>query len=436
MDEALGATMKPAWARHALDDFGASRLLRWSLLFGLFVVLLFFAHANVLRHPRFWAEEGTVYYQYCARRDVAACLSFAHIGGLQLIENLLVFFATRGPLQFAPAITTYGSLAILCLIVVQLIAFAQAARLGLAASCLLVAALCLLPANYETWLTATNVQWVCAISALLVLASPSPAAARGRWLQIGWLAVCGLSGIPSVLTAPLFGVRMLDERSSYATALFVAIAGAGVVQVLAVHFLGEHAARPFALHPSVFLAADSLQTIWAPVFSVDAANSMAAAATSPQFWASLAAWTGCVALALAVAALLALAGFTSPSRRFALYLVLGGLFVTNVQVFCALDQKEILSGWGGARYFLFGSACLSLLAALGTTSTYRALRAASFCALFAIVIAGVVTAKFSELPSSFSGPDWRRELKNCPPDAPCAVSVWPYGWTITVVRDR
>jgi len=432
MDDALGATKtvtKIAIWRYALRDL---RLLRWPLLFGLFVLLLFFAHANVLRHPRFWAEEGSVYFQYCAGRDVFACLSFAHIGGLQLFENLFVLFATRAPPLVAPGITTYSSLAVLCVIFAQVIAFTQASRLGLAASCLLVAALCLLPANYETWLTATNVQWVCAISALLVLVSPTPATVRGRWLQTGWLAACGLSGIPSMLTAPLFGVRMVHERSPHAVALFAAMAGAGVVQVLALHFLGEHAPRAFALHPSVFLAADSLQTVWAPVLSVDAASWIAAAVTSSQFGTSLAAWAACVGLALAVAVPLALAPWTSPSRRLALYLVLGGLFVTNVQVFCALDQQEILSGWDGARYFLFGSACLCLLAALGTTSSYLALRGASFCVLIAIAIAGFVTAEFSGIASSFSGPDWRRELKSCPSDGPCAVSIWPNGWTITV----
>ncbi len=436
MEETLGggATTRVTWTHNPRWDPGANRLYRWSLLFGLFVVLLCFAHAKVLLHPRFWAEEGREYYPYCAQHDALACLSFAHVGGVQLVENLFVFFATRTPLLLAPAITTYASLAILCVVVAQVIAFAEAFRLGSLASGLLVAAFSLLPANYETWLTATNVQWVFGVSSLLVLVSPAPATVLGRWLQIGWLAACGVSGIPSVVTAPLFGLRILDERSWNAAGLFAAIAGAGVAQLFAVQFLGLHAPRPFQLLPDVFLAADSLQTIVAPVFSVRVADWVATVVTSPQALISLMALVGCVVLALGVSAAIAFAAVTSPSRRAALYLVLGGLFVTNVQVFGALDQKALVSAFGGARYFLFGSACLCLLAELGTTSSYRVLRAASFCALFAIIVAGVVTTKFSGIRLNVSGPNWGRELEKCPVDAPCSVSIWPYGWTVTVER--
>src|SRR5689334_20802851 len=73
----------------------------------LFVFLSIAKAPAVLLATRFWAEEGTLFYPHLRPLGMLGALLFIYSGSLYLIPGLTVFAATKVPLLYAPAVTTY-----------------------------------------------------------------------------------------------------------------------------------------------------------------------------------------------------------------------------------------------------------------------------------------------------------------------------------------
>ena len=89
-------------------------------LFLILVVILVWRAPNLLRAPRFWAEEGRVYFKFAYEHGFFRSLYFIHwwMGYLYLLPNISAAIAAHMlPLEYAPFATTYAAL------VVQLIPF-------------------------------------------------------------------------------------------------------------------------------------------------------------------------------------------------------------------------------------------------------------------------------------------------------------------------
>jgi hypothetical protein len=411
-----------------------AKVARRVILLSIALLLILLRARWPLVNPRFWAEEGSVYYVHCSASTFLGCIAFIHIGGLQLLLNGSSYLSTIVPIVYAPVITTYISFIVIVIVVGQAIAFCERYELDYSSSILLVAAICLLPATYETWLTATNIQWLCGVSMLIILVTLGPEPKRNTWIQAGWAAACCLSGIPSVLTAPLFALRFAIDRSRAAAIIFLVATACALLQLALLHYFGAPASRPLAIRPVTFLLAGALQTIVAPLFTVDLASKLASAINAPA--SAIVSSVGCVVLAAAVAIPISRAAFGGAHSRPALLILAAWVFVTTIQVFGALDQVGLISGFGGSRYFLFGSVCLCLICSLGTASPNRRLRRISYGAVTAICISGIATTMFSRWPSYFSGPPWTPQIEACPLEAPCQVSIWPAGWTMEITRRR
>ena len=137
-----------------------------------FVALSFVKAPNVLIEPRFWAEDGAFYFTDFRTLGAWGALVYVTNGNYQLLTNLLVYLATKVPLAHAPAVTTYGAYLVEALVVVLIHAVVVGYGINRPVGLLLVAAWTLMPASYETWASATNVQWICSVSMLLMLMLP------------------------------------------------------------------------------------------------------------------------------------------------------------------------------------------------------------------------------------------------------------------------
>jgi hypothetical protein len=183
-----------------------------SLIFIGFTSAALLREPDLLRHPRFWAEEGTSWFQYAISHSTLSTLVYIQpfTGYLNLVANLAAIAAAKTALwfglQYAPLATTLVAL-LTQLFVFALILFGSSALFDslwkAVAGCMI--ALFAATATGEIWLTTINVITYMGLISMLFLFErtwdwPRP----WRWLSRGMLAFCALSSPYSVALVPLF----------------------------------------------------------------------------------------------------------------------------------------------------------------------------------------------------------------------------------------
>lgn len=192
----------------------------WKLAaFAAVLAATFMRAPSILLEPRFWAEEGTLYFRNAFNHSFWEGLFFVPkrtAGYFALSANLPTTLAAYAvPLRYAPAVTTYFSL------IVQLIPFAiilwgksfvWEARLQkiLACAVLLFAA----TASGEAWLNTINLQVYCGIISLILLAEDLSEAAGKKLALYGVIqAFCALSGVYSTFLFFAFAIKLYQYPS-------------------------------------------------------------------------------------------------------------------------------------------------------------------------------------------------------------------------------
>ena len=398
----------------------------------LFVALSFVKAPQVLLEPRFWAEDGAFYLTDFRSRDMWGALVYITNANYQILVNLLVYLATQVPLIHAPAVTTYGAYLVEALVVVLIHAVVIGYGINRLVGLLLVAAWTLMPASYETWASTTNLQWICSVSMLLVLALPHGSIERNFAKALVWVAACGLTGVPSCMLAPGYLARAYTERSKHFALLGAVLALCSLVQ-LAVLLRYGAGARSFNVDPRMLTLPTLLQTIFVPLFGVDWVGELAAPLRAGA--RALTAFTVLGGLSLMVLA----TGMAVRAQRSAVILIIAGLWilVSLLNTFGALGPPiELISGKGSSRYFLFGAMCFCLLLAIGTTARSRL--GSTVAAALLLIIVGTSAAQLGSpwQAEHTEGPSWKRELAKCAPAAPCEVAIWPKGWSVKLQSAR
>ena len=160
----------------------------WLLALAIFiyVAIVFTKAPTLFTDPRFWAEEGVVFFPRCQKGGFIECISYLHLGSYQLLANVAVYLSTKVPLVFAPSVTSFFALALQTVVAAQLFILAKAYRLSTAVALLLWSAWALLPQTFEVDMSATNMRWNAGASVLLIFAMPL------EWLTERWKVCCDL----------------------------------------------------------------------------------------------------------------------------------------------------------------------------------------------------------------------------------------------------
>jgi len=406
-------------------------------LFGylaLFVALSFVKAPAVLTDPRFWAEDGAFYFKDFRALDAWGALLHVTNGNYQFLTNVLVYLATKVPLVHAPAVTTYGAYLVEALAVVLIHAVVVGYRVNRLAGLLLVAAWTLMPASYETWASATNVQWTCSVSMLLVLMLPGATIERHFAQTLVWTAICGLTGVTSCMLAPGYLARAWIDRSRHFAVLGTLLALCALLQLAVLMRYGYGAAdRSFVLDPRILTLPTLLQTILVPLFGVEWIGKLSTPLREGA--RALSAFVYLAGLSLMLFAVVA----ARRAQPTAIVLIVAGLWalVSLVNTFGALGPPlELMSGKGSARYFLFGAMCFCLLLAIGTAAGSR--HQSVIAAVLLLAIVGKSIAQIGErwTIEHVEGPSWKQELAKCAAAAPCEVAIWPKGWSVRLQSAR
>jgi hypothetical protein len=386
---------------------------------------------TVLIEPRFWAEEGDLYYAALRALPAWEALTFVAKGNLQLLVNVVVYVATKVPILYAPAVTTYAAYLAELLIAVLIYGFVVAYGISRLVGLLLLVAWLFLAPHYETWTSITNVQWICAVSLLFVMIMPGDAVGRNLGRSAVWAALCGLTGVASCVLAPAFLARAYLDRSKAFAVIGTILTACALIQfvIMIVHGVGD---RSFVFGPRILTLPMLLQTVLTPLIGVEAVESFAApvrqglvppAALLLVYLAAIP-W---MALAVALASLAA---------RPMLVAIVSGLWLAAsvVYTFGALGPPlELISSIAGARYYLFGATCFCVLLAWGSAANARLPRYTAIALLLLIASVAVVQRlRSSWIPVFTQGPSWKAQIETCMPRSPCVVTIWPQGqnWRI------
>lgn len=208
-------------------------------LFFLAMVLIVCREKVYFLSPRFWAEEGVIFFSYARQHGVLATLLRPHLGYYSLFANLASIMAVRlAPLEFAPMVTTVLSLAVQCL-PIALVVFGRCPYWqGLGGKVIVLACIFLAPLSYEVWLNTVNSQFYFCLFAALLLLEPMPVGenkARTWSLRVG-LVMAGLTGVLSCLLLPLYWLRALFERQREVVTWALILSGCTLIQLAVVVF--------------------------------------------------------------------------------------------------------------------------------------------------------------------------------------------------------
>lgn len=195
-------------------DEAPGQIGRW-VLFCLAVLAIVFRERHYFVYPRFWAEEGVIFFSFARSHGVVQTLLQPHLGYYSLFPNVASIIASKlVSLENAPLATTLMALAGQCLPLALIIFGRSRYWLSIIQKTAVLAVIFVAPLSYEVWLNSINTQFfLCLFTALLLLEPHSEAGGTGRGVALrSSLLVAGLTGILSCLLAPLYWVRACVEK--------------------------------------------------------------------------------------------------------------------------------------------------------------------------------------------------------------------------------
>ncbi len=274
----------------------------------------------------------------------------------------------------------------------------------------------------EVTATATNVQWVAALS-ILLLSIQNLVEVRGAKLLalLLWVACCGMTGVPSALLCPILLLAASLNKSKVHLIIGLLLGLCAATQ-LAIIIANPAGGRGLAIGIQTFLA-PLMHAVYAPfmgiaeatIFSEKAKTSLSVSAT----------------LIVVAALVMAVLWYFSANRKSTTILLLALLLTGVLQSIGALgDATEKLRHLAppiGGRYYV--TACF---AALIMISLLR-LNPGFVAALLLIVIGnGLPHGILYWEQTSAKYPSWREQVAVC--SGVCTINIWPPGWQVEIDR--
>ena len=400
----------------------------------------------LLRQPRFWAEEGKVYFAYAYAADgIWRALLAPHQGYYHLFANLATVLALLVPVRHAPMVTTLLAFAAQALPLAIVLWGKAPLWRTLPKSIVAVAIILLTPSSGECWLNSINSQFYLALSAALLLLEKTPKTPWRRWSYRGILALASLSGPVTAFLTPLFVLRAWAHRSNREAGTQAWIVGAGAMLQLGIVLTSlesppEGAVRFAGLGPANLLAVILNRTVVMPLASSHAAQW----ASERLVQAHEAGADGAMTLALMLA-LVALGTFLCwkqpPRQR---YLLAASLLMTTLSTISALispgQTKWVLVSPGAAIRYYYAPSVLFMLAVWGRVDPQpkRWRHPASLLVALALAVSLVLGAvDYRSLMWPFVSADWpvwQDQVTIWETRPGYRLEIWPPRWDMQLVK--
>ncbi len=413
--------MKTLALRELLMPGRKNSVLSYLSSVAIFLMFSFLRSPEPLMTPRFWAEEGTIYYVNLQNAGIMGSIFLVINANLQIITNIIIKIATLAPERYAPAVTTYISVTVSCIIPLLIIRIAKENEISDIGGVLSVSAFSFLHMSYELFGTATNIQWYCGVIVYLFLFLKIDSK-KFLFPLIAFSFLLGLSGVPAVIAAPAFFVIGLLRKSNNHVILGLVFLTCAIIQTVIVVNFGT-TNRIYPRDPGVLLLPTILQSVYGFWLPAELTTALGKAASSLALRFSVVAIGAFIVFAIVGA-------LNIKNRGLFGFAILYGFGIAVIQTFAALgNPADNLGGYGGGRYYLISSTALivALLLSINTRKCFY---------VYAMTLSVAVQFVYSYSPiwDSFKhGPNWSNELLKCT-STPCHIGVWPDGWKMDLYR--
>jgi len=205
-------------------------------LFCLAVVLLLTVGRapELLIRPRFWAEDGTMYFSTPYHNGFLAGLISPHDGYFSLISNIGGILSALLPLEHAP----YGVTAVALLVqilVSSLVIFGRSTFWDTFPKKLVLSAAIPLLAPGEIWLNTANCQhWMCAAGFILLMEPKSGLTTVRRNAYRLVLVLAGFTSVTALFLAPAYLLKAWREKTREEWIHFTTLSGASLFHLIVV----------------------------------------------------------------------------------------------------------------------------------------------------------------------------------------------------------
>jgi hypothetical protein len=408
------------------------------------VIAIYSRYPLFFLEPRFWAEEGSVYFAYAYSHPWYDSLLALHQGYYSLFPNVSAILANLVPLRDAPVVTTL--FAFMVQMMPLLIVIYGKGGLWDTTFRKLVAVLIILftPISAEIWLNTTNSQFFFSLITFLILMEDDANGFRRKFYGI-LLCISGLTGVVSCFFLPLFLLKAWKtKKSAYYMQTWILSFCAGI-QILAV-LASTHGTSPERFVTTslpVILSIIWTKTIVLPFAGLNWANTFAFKMAMMHFFDS----QGFAVFGYALLFLLLLFLFLvfQGKEPFGQLLILGSYFViTLLSIFGSLgDKARYIDAFFGGRYFYVPSVILMVFIYSGIDFTNGAVRMARSTLCVLLIAASLVTGAIVYRPSirfvaHENWPRWSEEVERWEKDKSYAPKIWPQNenspWVIELDR--
>ena len=396
------------------------------LLLGiLYAVFAALRDPVVIMRGRFWAEEGTLYFQDALSGRYYDALIKPRVGYYSLFNKLAALLASAVELEWSAIVTAVCALAAQTCVAFVILRSRLFPSIP-AKACALAVLLLTMP-GAEVALNTINTQFFFAIGTAVILASGENGGVP-LWVRRAFLIVAGLTGPVSVMLFPFFLWRAWREKSRFLAIEAGILGGCAILQAVCMAAGLRSGVRGGHFDPLLALASAVLNSLILPWTDPEIATSFA-----------LRLQTGAAGREAAVlAVLVASAAFTVLTVRIreAGWLMAASALLASLCWLGATGASwQTFAPFAGGRYSFAPNALIGLATVVVAGRETHVWRRNA--ALILLVI-GLRNGAVDYLAHNFHGPDWQSEVKEWRRDPEKTwVALWPDPtWKLNLGRPR
>jgi hypothetical protein len=378
---------------------------------GAVLLLLFLRRPESFLHPQLFAEDGPIFYLEADRNPWGSIFT-PYAGYLHLAARLVATLCSWLDPLWIPA--AYFSVSVGAVLGLVLALFSR--RVGLPHPALLALGIVLVPHSGEVFDNLTNLQWITALGLIVLLLARDPERPAHWLVDFAYAAVISLSGVFSVLLAPLFAARAAVRRTPAAAGIACLVgAGAAVQAYQILHYMLPQAAS--ATTPLLALATFG-HRVWLSLLSPPALSDAAPL------------WVRAGAGAAGLALLTALCLGARPARLARALIAASLLLLVAAAIYRFRGTISMLASVRcGDRYFFVPKVCVLWILVLHLRPA-SALRWLSGALLAALLLNTCLAFRF-ERWKDYDWPYWAGRIAT---ERRVVVPINPEGFTFTYER--
>jgi hypothetical protein len=378
-------------------------------LLGLVQLLIALRAPWLLHTPRFWAEEGAVFYRRAYELPWHEALFAPAFGYLPMGANVAAWLAANTvPVADAPGVTTLFSYVMMQLPLVLVIFSASRWWQPPVKKLAFVSCFVLIAGTGEIWLNSINsMNYLNIIPFLMLFEERARNRLEAVW-RLGLLVWAGLATPVSCFFLPAYAYLWWCTRERELIHHGLALGLAGAVQFVALFSVGAAGNRLSGFSPVDFVNLLTVKTVVIPLFGSRVAHRLTETLLG---LGPLAAKAAAAALAVALAPLLTLLAQRLATRwRVVFAFCYAGVF--GLILFGAwTDPASLLPPRYGERYFNLPRVVLLVFTVHAVSwSRVGGRRPQSLVCLLLLVLYLTVGAKTYRRSLQVYGPDWREEV--------------------------